>query len=110
MKVTLIKITLQFAQILFVSLITFWILLFVTFARVLAAGGREKLRGYILHITDSHSLFAYSPSDPAQSIETAYQVFFVLLALTWGLRELTRILHRRSFQFQTLNEQKTDGS
>jgi hypothetical protein len=72
-----------------------WVLFLVGVLQSYSTGGTERMRDYILHVTDTHRLIPYTPPDKAGLVETAYQALLLLLAITWGMRELTQYLRKR---------------
>jgi len=77
---------------LFTLLGLFWVFLFAKLAYLQSVGGAERVRGYLAHIGTVSPPFSTSLLNPVQQVQAAYQALFLLLAITWGLRELSAVL------------------
>jgi len=95
MRMTLLKVCSAAVQGLFVLLILFWVFLAAKLGYLRFVGGPERVRTYLVHISTFNPPFSSSALAPAEQIQAAYQGLFLLLAITWGLRELSTILRRR---------------
>jgi hypothetical protein len=95
MRAVFLKVLLWTVQGLFTLLVFFWAFLLTKLAYLQSVGGAERVRAYIVHISTVGRPFSTSVLNPVQQVQTAYQALFLLLAITWGLRELTAVLRNQ---------------
>jgi hypothetical protein len=95
MRAVFVKVLLWTVQGLFTLLVFFWAFLLAKLAYLQSVGGAERVRTYIMHISTVSRSFSTEVLNPVQQVQAAYQALFLLLAITWGLRELSAVLRNQ---------------
>jgi hypothetical protein len=103
---TCIKLLFGAIQLLLGTLLLFWVLLLGKLGYLCLTGGPQRVRAYLLHISGVYWVFPHANPDTAALGERVYQALFLLLAMTWALREVVPTLHK----WIVANELKNNGS